>query len=89
MSKYIDRLKAKGTDAEKEKQFERDAAKASLQMQANLLQQRSDLERAKGELDTLKSASKLSMPAISEKMDEIESLEKGLARMEQVNAELF
>jgi hypothetical protein len=29
------------------------------------------------------------MPAISEKMDEIESLEKGLARMEQVNAELF
>lgn len=89
MGKYIENLKAKGSDAEKDKQFERAAAKAALQWDSNLLETRSKLEQAKDELQSLKSSTSLSAQAISDKMDEVEAYEKGLARLEALKAELF
>ena len=87
--KYVDRLKESGSDAEKAKQFELAASRASLQWEANLLETRSQLASAKGDLESLKSSTSLSAQVISDKMDQIEGLEKGLARLEALKAELF
>ena len=87
--KYLELLKLKGTDTEKVKQFERAAAKASLQWESNLLETRSKLEQARDELQQLKSSTNLSAQAISDKMDEIEGYEKGLSRLEDLKQELF
>lgn len=87
--KYEERLKLKGTDAEKDKQLALVASRARLQWEANLLETRSKLETAQGELEELKSSTKLSAQTISDKMDEVESYAKGLARAEALKAELF
>lgn len=87
--KYLEYLKAKGTDTEKDKQFERLAQKAALQWQASILETRSKLEQAKDELQQLKSSTSLSAQAISDKMDEVEGYEKGLQRLETLSTELF
>ena len=89
MGKYIENLKAKGSDVEKDKQFERAAAKAALQWDSHLLETRSKLEQAQDELQDLKSSTSLSAQAISEKMDEIEGYQKGLSRLESLKTELF
>lgn len=86
---YLENLKAKGTDKEKDKQYELEASRASLQWEANLLETRSKLEQAKADLDALKSASPLSAQNISNQMDVVESYEKGLERLNALKAELF
>lgn len=87
--KYLDRLKESGSDAEKAKQFELAASRASLQWESNLLETRSQLASAKADLESLKSSTSLSAQAISDKMDQVEGLEKGLARLEALKMELF
>jgi septal ring factor EnvC (AmiA/AmiB activator) len=87
--KYVDHLKAKGSDAAKEKQLQHTADKAKLQMQADLLETESLLGSAKVELEELKSSSTLSAQKLSETEDKIESLEKGKARIEGYLTELF
>ena len=89
MSKYIDRLKAQGTDQAREKQFAQTVARAALQLQADLLETESQLQQAKDELDTAKSATPLSFQTISNLMDKVEGLEKGLARLETLKVEMF
>lgn len=89
MDKYLDRLKAKGSNAEQEKQFAQTNAKAALQWEATLLETRSKLEQAKDDLETAKSASPLSAQRISELMDDVEAYEKGLGRLTSLKAELF
>jgi hypothetical protein len=87
--KYVENLKAKGTDAAKEKQLQHTADKAKLQMQADLLETQSRLGSAQVEFEELKSSSPLSAQKLSEKEDEIESLKKGVARIEGYLTELF
>ncbi len=89
MSKYIDRLKAQGTDQARDKQFAQAAARAGLQLEADLLETRSQLQQAKDDLDTAKSATPLSFQNISNEMDRVEGLEKGLARLEALKVEMF
>ena len=89
MSKYLDKLKEKGSNTEKEKQFEHAAALAKLQWEANLLETRSRLASAKVRLEELKSAQPLSAQRISDQMDEVEALEKGEARLVSLQEELF
>jgi chromosome segregation ATPase len=87
--KYVDRIKANGTDAQKNKQFEQAAAKAALQWESTLLETRSKLAQAQADLEDAKSTLSLSPQSISDLMDTIEGYEKGLSRLEQLKTELF
>jgi hypothetical protein len=89
MSKYLDNLKAKGTDSEKDAQFAHDAAQAELQLQSRLLATQQSVASAKRKLQEAKSASPLDADLIVNLTNEVEDYEKGAAILTNLKSELF
>ncbi len=87
--KYLDLLKSKGTDSEKDNQFAHDAAQADLSLQSRLLATQQAVASAERKLSEAKSASPLNVDRIVELTNEVEDYKKGFAIITALKAELF
>lgn len=87
-------LKYKDLLAQSEEEISKDdlvykVRQSELQLQADILETERQLVKCKGDLAVLKRTYPLSPGLISSKAEEIESLEKGLAFLDEIKSELF
>jgi len=87
--KYLDLLKAQGTEKEQLKQFTYQAAKTKLQLESTILETQSAIEEAKQELESMKATFPLNPQELADQFAKLEKFEKGLKFLQGLSAELF
>lgn len=89
MSKYLENLKANGTDKEKDTQLEHDAQQAELSLRSQILATQQEAKNAERVLQRLKSSHPLDAKAIVEAHNTLNDWNSGLKILEDLKAELF
>lgn len=89
MSKYLENLKANGTDKEKDTQLEHDAQQAELSLRSQILATQQEAKNAERVLQRLKSSYPLDAKAIVEAHNTLNDWNSGLKILEDLKAELF
>ena len=87
--KYLDLLKAQGTEKEQLKQFTYQAAKTKLQLESSILETQSAIEEVKQQLELTKAAYPLNPQELADQANKLEKFERGLKFMQGLLAELF